>query len=185
MRYPQAYLLVDPRYELPEISVLQKWSLATAPIYVKGVSHASKVLDERINAIKVMHKYLDGKSCAIDNVIVVNNKSLGYFLILALGTFLKKVYWIDDAAQAKKILGVNWAIEAVYEFDSHLDQAHYAYSELVSFISENSEDKVFPDEQIDRLFESRMWGARSTAEHHLKRIAKNETRAGILQRLDL
>jgi hypothetical protein len=31
----------------------------------------------------------------------------------------------------------------------------------------------------------RLWGNLSTAEHQLKRIAKNETRAGILQRLDL
>ncbi len=46
-------------------------------------------------------------------------------------------------------------------------------------------DKPFVDEQIEGLFASRMWGDRSTAEHHLKRIAKNETRAGILQRLDL
>ncbi len=30
-----------------------------------------------------------------------------------------------------------------------------------------------------------MWGSRTTSEHHLKRIAKNETRTGILQRLDL
>ena len=41
------------------------------------------------------------------------------------------------------------------------------------------------DADIDRFFMGRMWGTTSEAEIHIRQIAKNETRAGALRRIDL
>lgn len=41
------------------------------------------------------------------------------------------------------------------------------------------------DQDIERFIMGRAWGSVSEAEIHIKKIAKNETRAGVLVRLDL
>lgn len=185
MRYPQAYLIVDSGFQLPSVSVLQTWSLAKAPIYVAGKTKSVKSLDERICALKDLHEYLGGRNNSLDNVIVINSKSLGYFLLMAIGTYLKKVFWVDNAEQARKLVEIKSAVCDAQNFTKYLSYAAGSYSTVVDFINENSSDQFFRDDQIESFFEARLWGSRSTAEHHLKRIAKNETRAGILQRLDL
>ena len=38
---------------------------------------------------------------------------------------------------------------------------------------------------IERFFSGRDWGTRTEAEIHIRQIAKNETRAGVLWRIDL
>ena len=41
------------------------------------------------------------------------------------------------------------------------------------------------DQDIERFIMGRAWGSVSEAEIHIRQIAKNETRAGVLVRLDL
>jgi hypothetical protein len=41
------------------------------------------------------------------------------------------------------------------------------------------------DADIERFFSGRDWGATTEAEIHIRQIAKNETRAGLLRRFDL
>ena len=76
-------------------------------------------------------------------------------------------------------------IDTAISFHICLHEAYDAYSRVSQFITNHTGESPFKDDQLDRFFQSRMWGDRSTAEQHLKRIAKNETRAGILNRLDL
>lgn len=104
---------------------------------------------------------------------------------LAFGNYLRKIYWIDSSKHAESISRVRKAIDTAISFHICLDDANDAYFRVSQFILNHTGDLPFRDAQIDKFFQSRMWGDRSTAEQHLKRIAKNETRAGILNRLDL
>lgn len=185
MRYPQAYVFIDEQYQMPPLATVQGWTSSKAPIYIQGVSQTNKSMEERIEAIKDIHHCLDGTWSAKDHALVFTGKKVGYFLTIATGNHLRKIYWIDSAEHAYVIFRVRNAIQAAKNFEHHIYDAYEAYDEVSRFISQHTGDKPFRDEQIERLFDSRMWGDRSTAEHHLKRIAKNETRAGILQRLDL
>jgi hypothetical protein len=185
MRYPQAYVLIDREYEMPPAATIQGWCSSKSPVYIQGVSERNLSMEERINAILEIHGHLDSKSRYSNQVVVFNGKKVGHFLAIAAGNYLNKVYWIDSSKHASSILRVRNAIDTAITFQFHLHEAHEAYWQVSKFISRHTGDKPYRDEQIDRLFQSRMWGDRSTAEHHLKRIAKNETRAGILNRLDL
>jgi len=185
MRYPQAYVLIDKQFELPPIKTLQIWCKSKSPVYIQGVSEKNASMEDRISAILEIHGHLDSKSAYSNHVVVFTGKKVGYFLKLAISNFPYKVYWIDSSKHAASIMRVKSAIDTAMTFQIHMHEAHDAYWEVSNFISKHTGDQPFRDEQMDRLFTSRMWGDRSTAEHHLKRIAKNETRAGILNRLDL
>ena len=185
MRYPQAYVLIDKNYEMPSPATVKGWCKSKSPVYIQGVSKKSASMEERIKAIKEIHDHLGGKGGYSDHTVVFTGKKVGYFLTIALGNYLRKIYWIDSAAHAASIMKVRNAMETAMAFKFHIQDAHDAYYRVSNFISKHTGDQPFRDEQIERLFDSRMWGDRSTAEQHLKRIAKNETRAGILNRLDL
>lgn len=185
MRYPQAYVLIDEEYVMPPLATVQGWTSSKAPIYIQGVSKANKSMEERVEAIKDIHRCLGGKWSAKDHAVVFTGKKVGYFLTIATGNYFRKIYWIDSAEHAAAILRVRDAVDMAKAFEYHIHDAYEAYYRVSNFISKHTGDKPFVDEQIERLFASRMWGDISTAEHQLKRIAKNETRAGILQRLDL
>lgn len=185
MRYPQAYILIDEQYVMPTTATAQVWTQSKSPIYIQGVSKTNKSMEERVEAIKDIHRCLGGTWSVKDHAIVFTGKKVGHFLTMAIGNYFRKIYWIDSSEHASSILRVRDAIHTARAFEYHIHDAHEAYHQVSRFISNHTGDKPFRDEQIERLFDSRMWGDRSTAEHHLKRIAKNETRAGILNRLDL
>lgn len=185
MRYPQAYVLIDEEYEMPPLATVQGWTSSKTPIYIQGVSEPNQSMEIRISAIKDIHHYLGGKWSSKDHALVFTGKKVGHFLTIATGNHFRKIYWIDSSEHASKILRVKNAMDTAKNFEHYIHDALEAYNQVSGFISNHSGEKPFRDEQIERFFDSRMWGDRSTAEHHLKRIAKNETRAGILHRLDL
>ena len=57
MKYPQGYILLNKQTKLPPMDVLEKRFPAGADIYVRGVSKASKVLDDRIVLLEELHRY--------------------------------------------------------------------------------------------------------------------------------
>lgn len=185
MNYPQAFLVISQGYELPDISVLQGWAHVEEPIYVKDVSNIDEEIDVKIEEIKNLHKYLNKKDYERNRVIVLSGTAIGYFLIIALGNYLQKVYWIDNEDQAEKIGYINYAIESAHEFNESIMIARRAYANIENCVGELLHDTVLRDDSLERFFISRMWGDQSIAEHQLRRIAKNETRAGILNRVDL
>ena len=185
MQYPQGYMLIDKQFELPSIETLQIWSKSKSPVYVQGVSKKNGSVEVRINNILKIHSHLDKNSSCSDQVVVFVGKKVGYLMNIALGDHLKKIYWIDSSKSAESIGRVKNAIDTAISFHICLHEAYDAYSRVSQFITNHTGESPFKDDQLDRFFQSRMWGDRSTAEQHLKRIAKNETRAGILNRLDL
>lgn len=185
MQYPQAYVLIDKQFELPSIETLQIWCKSKSPVYIQGVSEKNESMEARINNILEIHGHLDSNSHYSNQVVVFTGKKVGYFMNVAFGNYLRKIYWIDSSKHAESISRVRKAIDTAISFHICLDEAHDAYFRVSQFISNHTGDLPFRDAQIDKFFQSRMWGDRSTAEQHLKRIAKNETRAGILNRLDL
>jgi hypothetical protein len=59
------------------------------------------------------------------------------------------------------------------------------YSTLTNYIYSKTGQTLTGDADIERFFSGRDWGTTTEAEIHIRQIAKNETRAGILRRFDL
>ena len=59
------------------------------------------------------------------------------------------------------------------------------YSSLAEYIHKKTGQSLVGDTEIERFFIGRDWGTTSEAEIHIRQIAKNETRAGLLRRFDL
>jgi len=185
MKYPQGYLFLDEAVNLPKLTTIQAWFTAKIDIYVPELSPKSKLLDGRIDQLAEIHRFIGKRSDYQMKCIVFNDTKVSQTFMLAHGTEIKKVYWIDSAQQAKEIKTLCAAVRESQVFSSYVDQCADTYQNLANYILEKSDQVMVGDAEIQRFMMGRFWGTTSEAEIHIRRIAMNETRAGVLIRLDL
>ena len=185
MKYPQGYLFLDEAVNLPKLTTIQAWFTAKIDIYVPELSPKSKLLDGRIDQLAEIHRFIGKRSDYQMKCIVFNDTKVSQAFMLAHGTEIKKVYWIDSAQQAKEIKTLCAAVHESQVFSSYVDQCAETYQNLADYILEKSDQVMVGDAEIQRFIAGRFWGTTSEAEIHIRRIAMNETRAGVLIRLDL
>jgi len=142
-------------------------------------------LDGRIDQLAEIHRFIGKRSDYQMKCIVFNDTKVSQTFMLAHGTEIKKVYWIDSAQQAKEIKTLCAAVRESQVFSSYVDQCADTYQNLANYILEKSDQVMVGDAEIQRFMMGRFWGTTSEAEIHIRRIAMNETRAGVLIRLDL
>ena len=185
MKYPQGYLFLDEAVQLPQLTTIQAWFTAKTPIYVPGLCPKSKLLDDRIKQLAEIHRFIWKRSDYQMKCIVFNDTKVSQTFMLAHGAEIKKVYWIDSAEQAKEIKTLGAVVRESQMFSSYVDQCADTYQNLADYILEKSDQVMVGDADVQRLIAGRFWGTTSEAEIHIRRIAKNETRAGVLIRFDL
>ena len=185
MRFPQGYIFLDKKTHLPPLSTVQAWFTSKTEIYVQGFSPKSKAVEERIRLIKELHCYINPKVSASMRCIAFSDTKVSQTFILAKGTDIKKIYWIDSAEQAKEIRRIASAVEYANLLNDHIYEIRDLYDSLAEFIYQKEGHRLVGDIQIQQFFAGRDWGTKSEAEIHIRQIAKNETRAGVLVRLDL
>lgn len=187
MKYPQGYLFLDESTQLPVLSTVQAWFTAKTEIYLPGVSPRSKLLDDRVEMLAGIHGYITkAKGVGLNmGCIVFNDTKLSQTFMLAHSTDIKKIYWIDSAEKARDIKKLDVAIRLCRRFDAYVEQFGETYYELTNYIFKKTGQTMVGDQDIERFIMGRAWGSVSEAEIHIRQIAKNETRAGVLVRLDL
>ncbi len=77
------------------------------------------------------------------------------------------------------------AIRIASDFEDHLCDDGFAYEKMSNYIYSKLAKRPVGDADIQRFFIGRQWLSTSEVEVHIRQIAKNETRAGILRRIDL
>ena len=117
--------------------------------------------------------------------IVFNDTRVSRTFMLANGTDIKKIYWIDSAQKAKDIRRLAVVIRQSQMLSSYIEQSADTYQKLSEYILNKTGQTLVGDPDIHRFVSGRFWGTKSEAEIHIRQIAKNETRAGVLVRLDL
>jgi hypothetical protein len=167
------------------MEVLEKRFPAGADIYVRGVSKASKVLDDRIILLEELHRYAMKKSDYQMQSVVFCGTGVSDFFLLSNSSNILKVYWIDSSEQAHKLKELSKYIRCALQVSHHIDKLQDEYSSLAKYIYRKTGQSLVGDTEIERLFIGRNWGTTSEAEIHIRQIAKNETRAGVLRRFDL
>jgi len=185
MKYPQGYIFLNAKTKLPPMEVLKKRFPAGADIYVRGVSKASKVLDDRIALLQDVHRYTVKNSAYNMQCVVFCGTAVSDFFLMASTGDILKVYWIDSSEQAKKIKQLSSYINYAMQLDHHIIDVRETYSTLTNYIYSKTGQTLTGDADIERFFSGRDWGATTEAEIHIRQIAKNETRAGLLRRFDL
>lgn len=185
MRYPQCYVFLHEKSKMPSLSTIQAWFGAKSELYVKGVSAPSKTLEDRISMLTEIHRVAFKRSDTQMKCIAFRGTAVSTFLLTALGGNILKVYWIDSPEKAKSIQRLSKQIENLVNFRCLLDLTEQAYRSMSNYIYTNTGQSIAGDDDIHRFFMGRHWGSVSEAEIHIRQIAKNETRAGILQRFDL
>jgi hypothetical protein len=187
MKYPQGYLFLEESTQLPVLSTVQAWFTAKTEIYLPGVSPKSKLLDDRVAMLAGIHGYITkAKGVGLNmGCIVFNDTKLSQTFMLAHSTDIKKIYWIDSAEKARDIKKLDVAIRLCRRFDAYVEQFGETYYELTNYIFKKTGQTMVGDQDIERFIMGRAWGSVSEAEIHIRQIAKNETRAGVLVRLDL
>jgi hypothetical protein len=185
MKYPQGYIFLNEKTKLPPMAMLEKRFPAGADIYVRGVSKASKVLDDRIVLLEELHRYAMKKSdYQMQSVVFCGTAVSDFFLMSSQGNILK-VYWIDSSEQAQKLKELSKYIRCALQVSHHIYKLQDEYASLAKYIHRKTGQSLVGDTEIERFFIGRNWGTTSEAEIHIRQIAKNETRAGVLRRIDL
>ena len=185
MKYPQCYIFLNEKTQFPPLSTLQAWFKAGTEIYVKGLSRDSKVLDNRITLLEELHRHAWKKSDYQMNCIVISDTIVSSTFLIAHSSDLIKVYWIDSPEHAKEIKQVSKHIRMSMNLTHSICSVEKNYSSLSEYIYNKTGSMLVGDAEIQRFFMGRNWGTISEAEIHIRQIAKNETRAGVLRRIDL
>ena len=185
MKYPQGYLFLDETTKLPVLSIIKAWFTAKTDIYVPGLCPRSKLLDDRIELLAEIHNHISKRRDYQMKCIVFNDTRVSRTFMLTNGTDIKKIYWIDSAQKAKDIRRLAVAIRQSQMLSSYIEQSADTYQKLSDYILNKTGQTLVGDPDIQRFVSGRFWGTKSEAEIHIRQIAKNETRAGVLVRLDL
>lgn len=117
--------------------------------------------------------------------VVFCGTAVSELFLIAQTHNLIKVYWIDSADQAKKIKQLSKYIHHAMELSHYIGEVRENYQRLTNYIYSKTGQTLTGDADIERFFSGRDWGTTTEAEIHIRQIAKNETRAGILRRFDL
>ena len=185
MKYPQGYIFLNEQTKLPPLATLQAWFGGSADIYVRGVSKPSKVLDDRIALLEELHRYAMKKSDYQMQCVVFCGTAVSELFLIAHSSSMLKVYWIDSSEQAHKLKELSKYIRCALQVSHHIYKLQEEYLSLAKYIHRKTGQSLVGDTEIERFFIGRNWGTTSEAEIHIRQIAKNETRAGILRRFDL
>ena len=185
MKYPQGYIFLNETAKLPPLATLQAWFGGSADIYVRGVSKPSKVLDDRIALLEELHRYAMKKSDYQMQCVIFCGTAVSELFLIAHSSSMLKVYWIDSSEQAHKLKELSKYIRCALQVSHHIYKLQEEYLSLAKYIHRKTGQSLVGDTEIERFFIGRNWGTTSEAEIHIRQIAKNETRAGILRRFDL
>jgi len=185
MKYPQCYIFLNEKTQFPSLLTLQAWFKAGTEIYVKGLSRDSKVLDNRITLLEELHRHAWKKSDYQMKCIVISDTIVSSTFLIAHRSDLIKVYWIDSPEHAKEIKQVSKHIRMSMNLSHSICSVEKNYSSLSEYIYNKTGSMLVGDAEIQRFFMGMNWGTISEAEIHIRRIAKSETRAGVLRRIDL
>ena len=90
--------------------------------------------------------------------------------------------WIELAHKLKEL---SKYIRCALQVSHNIYKLQKEYSSLAKYIHRKTGQSLVGDTEIERFFIGRNWGTTSEAEIHIRQIAKNETRAGLLRRFDL
>jgi len=185
MDYPQGFIFLKEKTKLESLSTLQAWFTADVEIYLQGQSPNSKVLDQKIKNLSEIHRFVWKKSDYQMQCIAFNHTMVSHAFLWAHNSDVLKVYWIDSKEHHLEVSGLAKRIKSALQFSYLLHELEACHMAMANYIFAKTGQTMLDQTEVDRLMMGRAWGTPSEIEIHMRKIAKSETRAGLLRRIDL
>jgi hypothetical protein len=186
MKFPRCCLAVDKKYQLPPLETIQKWVQCNEAVYVEGVSEFDDNLHIQTVDFLEIHYLIHSRVDDDVQLIIFHGKAVNSFLLMALGSHLKKVYWADSEEHLIEINTFAENIECLEIFEDACRRADLALSALTDIIRARTGSGLAGEDAYWRSVSGREhWGNESEAKIVMRKIARDITRAGVLRRIDL
>jgi hypothetical protein len=186
MKFPRCCLAIDKNYQLPPIETIQKWAQCNEAVYVEGVSEFDDNLHIQTVDFLEIHYLIHSRVDDDVQLIIFHGKAVNSFLLMALGSHLKKVYWADSEEHLIEINKFAENIECLEIFEDACRRADLALSALTDIIRARTGSGLAGEDAYWRSVSGREhWGNESEAKIVMRKIARDVTRAGVLRRIDL
>jgi len=186
MKFPRCYLAIDKKYQLPPLETIQKWVQCNEAVYVEGVSEFDDNLHIQTVDFLEIHYLIHSRVDDDVQLIIFHGKAVNSFLLMALGSHLKKVYWADSEEHLIEINTFAENIECLEIFEDACRRADLALSALTDIIRARTGSGLAGEDAYWRSVSGREhWGNESEAKIVMRKIARDVTRAGVLRRIDL
>jgi hypothetical protein len=134
MKFPRCCLAVDKKYQLPPLETIQKWVQCNEAVYVEGVSEFDDNLHIQTVDFLGIHDLIHSRVDDDVQLIIFHGKAVNSFLLMALGSQLKKVYWADSEEHLIEINKFAENIECLEIFEDACRRADLALSALTDII---------------------------------------------------
>jgi len=186
MKFPRCCLAIDKKYQLPPLETIQKWVQCNEAVYVEGVSEFDDNLHIQTVDFLEIHYLIHSRVDDDVQLIIFHGKAVNSFLLMALGSHLKKVYWADSEEHLIEINKFAENIECLEIFEDACRRADLALSALTDMIRARTGSGLAGEDAYWRSVSGREhWGNESEAKIVMRKIARDITRAGVLRRIDL
>ena len=186
MKFPRCCLAIDKKYQLPPLETIQKWVQCNEAVYVEGVSEFDDNLHIQTVDFLEIHYLIHSRVDDDVQLIIFHGKAVNSFLLMALGSHLKKVYWADSEEHLIEINKFAENIECLEIFEDACRRADLALSALTDIIRARTGSGLAGEDAYWRSVSGREhWGDESEAKIVMRKIARDITRAGVLRRIDL
>jgi len=186
MKFPRCCLAIDKKYQLPPLETIQKWVQCNEAVYVGGVSEFDDNLHIQTVDFLDIHELIHSRVDDDVQLIIFHGKAVNSFLLMALGSHLKKVYWADSEEHLIEINKFAENIECLEIFEDACRRADLALSALTDIIRARTGSGLAGEDAYWRSVSGREhWGNESEAKIVMRKIARDITRAGVLRRIDL
>ena len=186
MKFPRCCLAIDKNYQLPPIETIQKWAQCNEAVYVEGVSEFDDNLHIQTVDFLEIHYLIHSRVDDDVQLIIFHGKAVNSFLLMALGSHLKKVYWADSEEHLIEINKFAENIECLEIFEDACRRADLALSALTDTIRARTGSGLAGEDAYWRSVSGREhWGNETEAKIVMRKIARDITRAGVLRRIDL
>lgn len=186
MKFPRCCLAIDKKYQLPPLETIQKWAQTNEPVYVENVSEFDDNLHIQTVDFLEIHYLIHSRVDDDVQLIIFHGKAVNSFLLMALGSQLKKVYWADSEEHLIEINKFAENIECLEIFEDTCRRADLALSALTDIIRARTGSGLAGEDAYWRSVSGREhWGDESEAKIVMRNIGRDITRAGVLRRIDL
>lgn len=186
MKFPRCCLAIDKKYQLPPLETIQKWVQCNEAVYVEGVSEFDDNLHIQTVDFLEIHYLIHSRVDDDVQLIIFHGKAVNSFLLMALGSQLKKVYWADSEEHLIEINKFAENIECLEIFEDTCRRADLALSALTDIIRARTGSGLAGEDAYWRSVSGREhWGDESEAKIVMRNIGRDITRAGVLRRIDL
>lgn len=187
MDYPRAFVFINGDEDMPPLASVRKWfgSKISSDVYVPGQSPVDEELDQAIETMSDILYYADCLSDTDQHCVVVSTRQISPIAQQALSERWDTTSWMDSEAHHKKLKRLSDVVFKAQDFNALFEQLDLNYSSLAQYICETTGQSMIAEPDLTRVFSGRNVMARTEVEAHIKKIVQDETRSGVLWRIDL